>query len=41
MNLHTVIYLVSVLTAFIGTAMFVCLPVGWLMNDPDRVLLEF
>ena len=41
MNKYTVIYLVSVLTAFIGTAMLVCLPVGFLMNDPDTVLLEF
>ena len=41
MNKYTVIYLVSVLTAFIGTAMLVCLPVGFLMNDPHTVLLEF
>ena len=39
MNKYTVIYLVSVLTAFIGTAMLVCLPVGFLMNDPETVLL--
>lgn len=36
MNQRTVIHLVSILVAFLGISMFVCVPVGILMADPDR-----
>lgn len=41
MNKFTVIYLVSILSAFIGFAMLSCVPVGWLMHDSKTTLLEF
>ena len=36
MNLRTVVHLVSILVTFLGFSMFVCVPVGILMNDSDR-----
>lgn len=41
MNTATVLYLISILTTFIGSAMLVCIPVGWRMHDPVPVVAEF
>ena len=40
MNLRTVIHLISILTIFLGLAMFASIPAGILMNDPSRPLHE-
>ena len=41
MNIFTVLYMISILTSYIGFAMFGCVPVGWLMNDSPSTLAEF
>ena len=41
MNTATVLYLISILTTFIGSAMLVCIPVGWRMHDPVPLVAEF
>lgn len=38
MNICTVLYMISILTSYIGFAMFGCVPVGWLMNDSTPTL---
>lgn len=40
MNLRTVIHLISILTVFLGIAMFLCIPAGLLMNDPPHPLQQ-
>ena len=40
MNLRTVVHLVSILVTFLGFSMFVCVPVGILMSDPDRFVWQ-